>query len=420
LRRLKSAIVVGVAAATLMSVAVAAGPAGAQSTGSTRGPKEIYVIGAYETKGESSQAIPNFDDGAKLAVTDLQKKGYTVNYERIPASGTVAASQEQAFLAAQAKNPDAWIGLTSSNVFIPVGPKVAATDLPTFALAAPSEGVKTGPSGGDNIFLVRPLNEQTYSKILQYICTDLKKQMKVKDQKIALNTVQTAFGTTVASVVNREIGQYKGCSVVGDPITNSAVATDLTQQALAIKNSGATVVMSANFPNPSGVLVNQLQQNGVTIPFVGGASLNLAVDAGSITNLTNLVATDDCVPELIKTPAAKKFVKEYMATYGYPPNYASAQVYDMFNVVANTVQSVGHDYAKINKKLAGTRYDGVCSYTNDKNNVMAQSVTLYKYKSPTDKTKVLLKNYPLAFVPNDELGTVTTVAAPAPTTTVAK
>ena len=301
MRKLKSAVVVGLACATLAAVAVSAGPAGAQSTGSTRGPKEIYIIGSYETKGESSQAIPNFDDGAKLAVTDLQKKGYTVNYERIPASGTIAASQEQAFLAAQAKNPDAWIGLTSSNVFIPVGPKVAATDVPSFALAAPSEGVKSGPSGGDNIFLVRPLNEQTYSKILQYICTDLKKQMKVKEQKIALNTVQTSFGTTVASVVNREIGKYKGCSVVGDPITNSAVATDLTQQALAIKNSGATVVMSANFPNPSGVLVNQLQQNGVTIPFVGGASLNLAVDAGSIQNLTNLVATDDCVPVLNKT-----------------------------------------------------------------------------------------------------------------------
>lgn len=416
MRRLKTAVVVGVAAATLASVAVAAGPAGAQGT---RGPKDILIIGAYETKGESSQAVPNFDDGAKLAVKDLEKQGYNVTYERIPASGTVAASQEQAFTQAAAKSPDAFIGLTSSNVFIPVGPKVAATDQPTFALASPSEGVKNGPSGGDNIFLVRPLNEQTYAKIFQFACTDLKKQLKLKEVKIALNLVNTAFGTTVGSVANREVPKYKGCEVVTTQ-TNSAVATDMTQQALAVKNSDANVIVSANFPNPSGVYINQLRQNGVTLPFLGGASANLAVDAGSVQSLDNIWNTDDCVPDLEKDKQAKKFTKAYVAEYGYPPNYASAQVYDTFHIVANAVGAVGHDFAKLNKKFAGTDYDGVCDYVNDKNNVLAQSVTIYKYKGATDKTKVLVKKVPIEFVPNDELGVVTTTAAAAPTTTAAR
>lgn len=411
------AFVVSLIAAISMSAA-STGPADAQGT---RGPKAIYVIGAYEIAGESPQATSNFDDGAKLAVTDLQRKGYTVEYERIAASDTVAASQEQAFFVAQAKRPDAWIGLPTSKAFVPVGPKVAATDLPTFALASPSEGVRSGPSGGNNIFLLRSLDEATYSKVLQFICTDLKKQLKLEEMKIALNLVQTSFGSTVENTVENQIGDYKGCSIVNTN-TNSAVATDLTQQALAIRDSGANVVMSANLPNPSGVLVNQLRQSGVTIPFVGGASLNLAVDAGSIQNLDGLWATDDCVPELDKgNKVAKKFVKDYVATYGYPPNYASAQVYDTFHIMADTVQDVGHDSAKINKKLAGTRYDGVCHYTNDKNNVLAQSVTVYRYKSPTDKTKVLEKTYPLEFVPNDELGVATTtLPAAAPTTTVAR
>jgi len=414
LRRLKSAVIAGVAVAMLGSMAVTAGSAGAQS--STRGPKDVYIIGNFEAKGESAQAIPNFADGAELAVADLQKLGYNVTWERVNSGATNAALAEQAFVASTAKNPDAIIGMTSSNVFIPVGPKIAATDQPFFALSAPSEGVKGGPSGGDNIFLVRPLNEQTYAKIFDYVCTDLKKQLKLKDVKIALNTVQTAFGSTVKAVANRELPNYKNCEVV-TTVENSAVATDLTQQALAIKDSGANVVVSANFPSPSGVLVNQLQQNGVDIPFVGGASLNLAVDAGSITNLDNLWATDDCVPELEKDKQAKKFVKAYVAKYGYPPNYASAQVYDAMHILANATKEVGHDWAKINKKLAGTQYDGICDYANDKNNVLAQSVTVYKYKSPTDKTKVLVKKYPLDFVPNEELGAPTTLppttAAPA-------
>ncbi len=373
------------------------------------------MIGAYEIAGESPQATPNFDDGAKLAVTDLERKGYTVEYERIAASGTVAASQEQAFLVAQAKRPDAWIGLPTSKVFVPVGPKVAATDLPTFALSAPSEGVKSGPSGGTNIFLVASLAEQTYSEILQFICTDLKRQLGLEEMKIALNLVETSLGSTVENTVENQVGDYKRCRVVNTS-TNSAAATDLTQQALAIKDSGANVVLSANLPNPSGLLVNQLRQNGVTIPFVGGADLNLAVEAGSIQNLDGLWASGDCVPELDKTnKVAKRFVKEYVAAYGYAPNDASAQVYDTFHMMADTVQDVGHDYVKINKSVAGTRYDGVCHYTNDKNNVLPRSVTVYKYTSPTDKTKVLEKTFPLEFVPNDELGAPVTL----PPTTVA-
>ena len=49
--------------------------------------------------------------------------------------------------------------------------------------------MKTGPAGGDNIFVVRPLNEQMYSKLLEYVCTDFKKQQKLKEVKIALNLV---------------------------------------------------------------------------------------------------------------------------------------------------------------------------------------------------------------------------------------
>ena len=115
----------------------------------------------------------------------------------------------------------------------------------------------------------------------------------------------------------------------------------MTQQVLSIKDSGANVILSANFPAPSGVLVSQLRQNGVNIPFVGGASLNLAVDANSIPNLTNLWASDDCVPELEKDKPAKKFVKAFTTEYGYPPNYASAQVYDAVNITANAVDESG-------------------------------------------------------------------------------
>ena len=56
-------------------------------------------------------------------------------------------------------------------------------------------------------------------------------------------------------------------------------------------------------------------------------------------------------------------------------------------------------------------YHGVCDYRNDNNNVMGDSVTVYKYNA--NGSKKFLKKYPIAFVPSAELATTTTTAAPA-------
>jgi ABC-type branched-subunit amino acid transport system substrate-binding protein len=415
LRKSTLSVVIAVLAAIPLLVGSLAVPAGGQGSG--RGPKDLYVIGGYDVAGESPVAFNYFDDGAKLAVKDLERQGYNVRYERIPSSATLASSAEQAFLTASSRNPDVYISLPAGNVLIPVGPKVAATDLPFFALSSPTEAVKTGPSGGDNIFLLRPLNEQSYTKLLQFVCTDLKRQQKLKDVKIALAVVNAPIGFVTEQTVKQQIPDYNNCDVVTTQ-TNAVTATDLTQQALAIKNSGANVVVVGNFPAPLGVLVNQLRQNGVTIPVVSTTSLDIAVTtSGSITNYDNLWNMDDCAPEVDKDKKAKKFVKDFNAEFGVTPNFLSALVYDAFFISAKAVEKVGHDPVKINREIAATNYDGVCDYTNDRNNVLSQSVTMYKYKSPSDKTKVLVKKYPIEFIPNEELATATTAAPAAPATT---
>jgi branched-chain amino acid transport system substrate-binding protein len=366
--------------------------------------KTLNIVGAYETRGESPTALPNFDDGAKLAVKDLEKQGWDVTYERIPASSTDVVSQEQAFTEAQRRNPDFWIGLSSSNVFLPVGPKVAATGLPTFATSSPVEGIKDGPSGGANIFLLRPLNDETYRSLLDYAC----KVLKVK--KIGVSAVDTPFGALVDQVVRDEVSRYKRCRVAITQ-TNATDATNLTQQAMAFKDAGVDGIIAANFPIPMGALVNALRQDGVEVPFLGGASLNIAKDAGSIGSLRNLVVVDDCVPDFGQTKQARRFTKEYEAEYGYAPNYASAQVYDAFFMAAAAVEKVGHDRANLVKAMARTGYQGACErYRTDKNNVLAQSVTIYDYKA--NGSKRFLRTYKLVFIPSDELATTPTTAAP--------
>jgi branched-chain amino acid transport system substrate-binding protein len=407
LRRLKLVAMISLVAASLTATALVSASAGAK-TRAAAADKTVHIFGSYEKVGESPLAVPQFEDAAQLAIKDLKKKGVTVQYDRIPGQSIAVAPTEAAFLAGKAKNPDVFIGLTASQLFA-ISPQVVSSGIPTLTLASPGTGIKTGAQGGANIFLLRPLNDSTAAKITDYACQN----QKLK--KIGILAVNLSFGTDSTAIAKKEAAKFKGCNIVTTQ-TNGFADSDLTQQVLAFKDAGVDGILAFDYPNPFGVFVKQMQDNGVTVPILGGASLGIAVDGKTITNTQNLVVIDDCVPQVEKATTAKKFVKEFQDAYGYVPNYAAAQVYDAFFMAANAVQKAGHDHAAVTKALAGTSYDGVCSYKNDKNNVLGNSVTVYKYNA--DGSRKLLKKYPLAYIPSDEVVAATTTTAPPTTTAV--
>jgi branched-chain amino acid transport system substrate-binding protein len=299
------------------------------------------------------------------------------------------------------------MGLTASQLFA-ISPKVVSSGIPTFAFASPGAGIRSGSQGGDNIFLVRPLNDSTAQKLTEYAC----KEQKLK--KIGILAVNLPFGTDSTELAKKEAAKYKGCEIVTTQ-TNGFSDTDLTQQVLAFKDAGVDGIVAFDYPNPFGVFVKQMQDNGLTIPILGGASLGLAVDSKAITDASKLVIIDDCVPAVEKSKTAKTFVKAYEKEFGYTPNYVSGQAYDAVTLAANAVQKVGHDPAAIQKAIASTSSSPVCGFKNDKNNVLGSAVTVYKYNP--DGSRKLLKKYPLQYIPAAEVqGAVTTTAAP---TTVA-
>ncbi|MEI8001087.1 MAG: ABC transporter substrate-binding protein [Actinomycetes bacterium] len=374
------------------------------------GDKNVFVVGNYEKTGESAQAVPQFEDGAQLAVADLTKQGYTVKYERYPGQSVAVPPEQVAFEKVKAANPDSMIGLTASQLFA-IGPTVVASGIPTFALAAPATGIKSGPQGGDNIFLMRPLNDTTAAAITDYAC----KVLKLK--KVGVLAVNLPFGTDSITTAKKHAAETPSCQLVTTQ-TNGYADADLTQQVLAFKNAGVDGVIGFDYPVPFGVFAKNMQDNGVNVPIIGGASLGIAVASKAITNTTNLIGVDDCVPALETSAFAKKFTKAYKAKYGYLPNYAAAQVYDAFFMTAKATQAVGHDHAAIVKWISQNAYNGVCENKADKNNVLGRSVTAFKWNA--DGTPKLLKRYVNEYIPPaDIVGAVTTVAG-ATATTAAK
>lgn len=408
-------------ACVLALLVVASGIAGGAAA-SARDAKSgnVVLIGNFDAPGDAADVPSGYADGATMALADLAARGRPVTWERSPVSGPSAIVAQEAFLASSAKHPDAIVGFASIRDLVAVGPKVAATDVPVVALSSPPEGIRSGPSGGDNIYLIRPLDEQVYAQLAEFACTDLRKQQRLEDVRIALNVgEQGTSGADVGRGVDRAIRRSEHCELV-DTTTSAVDATDQAAQVQQIRDSGANLVLSANAPGPTGALVNQLREGGVSVPIVGGEALAAAVDAGSVQHLGNLWAAGECVPELEQGKVAKRFVASYTEQFGAPPSAASAQMYDAVHLLARTVSKAGHDYSDINRALARTDYRGVCGYRNDANNVLARSLTVFGYASPTDPTKVRVATVPFRVarvpfeaVPVDEV-TVSTTTVPVP------
>jgi branched-chain amino acid transport system substrate-binding protein len=393
-------LVVGVAASVTAATASSAGAGG-------KAPK-VKVILLAETTGESSAAVPYYDNGAKMAAEELGDK---VEYIRIPAP-LAPAGAENAFQQARDQNPNAIIGFPASSQGIAVSESIKNAGIPFFTLSSGEQLAKSGPNGAKNLFLIRPIDTLSSTAQAQYAIDTLKKK------KLGLECVDNATGVNGCAAAKKAIEGKKGVNIVAER-NNSTTATDLTEQVTAMK--GADAILDYNFPNPLGVMSNQLVDNDINVPHVDGASAGIIAAGGVVKGkaATNLKGTDDCVPTVDKSSKVKKWVSDYQSKYGSPPIYSAAQAYDMVKLIAAAAKKAGSvSPAKLNSAIASISYGGICaSYKADDLNVLQHTANIVKFDSQGKES--IAK--PLSFAPGANPGivtaTTTTTAAPAPSST---
>ena len=364
---------------------------------------QIKIILLAETKGESSAAVPYYADGATMAAEELGSK---VSVTRIPAPLSPAQAQT-ALLQAIDQKPNLIIGFPSSAQIVAVQPTIQSSGIPTLGLSSGEQLVANGPYGAKNLFLIRPVDTNIAKAETEYAIN------KLKAKKIGLECVDNSTGVNGCNAAKRVISSAKGVTVIAER-TNSTTATDLTEQARAMQ--GADVVLDFNFPNPLGVMSNQLVQNGVNVPHVDGSSAALIANGGVVKGdaATNLKGVDDCVPTAQTDKASKKFVSDFNAKFGYNPVYSAAQVYDMVHFATEIAAKQGAVTPKaILKGLATQSYSGVCAdYKADSIQVLQHTADIVKF----DSNGVETIESTLTFAPGQLPFTVVTTL---PTTTVA-
>jgi branched-chain amino acid transport system substrate-binding protein len=390
---------------TLLAVALVSAVTGSAADAGGGGGQPIKLVLLAETTGESTQAQADYANGAELAVDDLKGK---VEVTRIPAP-LAASGAQNALLQAFDARPAGIIGFPASSQLVPLGSRIGQEGIPFIALSAAEEAQLGGPSGAENLFLVRPLNTLIAREEALYVA----KNLKPKPKRVGLLCVDNPFGTSGCAEAKRVLEKERVRVTVER--TNATTATDLTEQALAMED--VDVVMDFNFPNPLAVFAKQLIDNGIDIPHVDGASAGISVQSGAIRGkpATNLTGVDDCVPTKDKRSRVKKWVKEYRAKFDADPQYNAAETYDAVQMFNAAVKKAGStDPAAVIKELKSLEYNGICTrYRADRTNVLNHAADLVKFDANGAKKTVKHFTVGELAVP----GATTTVATTAPSTT---
>lgn len=312
----------------------------------------MKVILLAEKKGESPAAIAEYFEGATMAIEDLNADGgvggMDVEFEQIPAP-LDPAKANAALLQAVDKKPTAIVGFPASAQVVAIAPTVEKSGIPTFYISTAGVGGEK-PTWG---WTIRPRNTAAAAEVATYAVEEL------GAKKIGLICVNNPFGTQGCAAA-KEAAEKAGADIVAER-TNEATATDMTEQVLAMR--GADAVIDFNFPNPLGVAANQMVDNGIDIPHLDGASAEIAVLSGAVKGKAaeKLYGVDDCWPPADDRPEVKEWVERYEAKFGHRPNYAAAETYDAFMLLAEAVkkaQSTEPD--ALREAINELTYEGIC------------------------------------------------------------
>ncbi len=284
--------------------------------------------------------------GAAAESGGFQRNGIKMAMDAINAKGGVLGKQLEMVVADdQTTNPGAvlafsrlanqpeipaFIGSIRSTQVQAMAPDILKIGKPTM-IGGTDPGLTQ--MGNPWLFRCRPNDSYSARVIAQFGVSELKKQ------KWALVYSTDAFGSNGNKAL---VGALDGLKIT--PVLQQGYANqqaDFTPVVLAIRQSGADVLGTYfTYETDLGVFARQLRQLGVTIPWVGSASivnisaLNLAKNA--------LFGTFGVADYAVDSSAASKaYATEYEKQFHAVPDNQSSWAYDATNILAMAFTKAG-------------------------------------------------------------------------------
>jgi branched-chain amino acid transport system substrate-binding protein len=286
--------------------------------------------------------------GAKIALDHVNKSGGVLGkqVELVPEDNQSSNPGAVLAFSKLAGQPDivAFLGPVLSTQTHAMAPDILTTGKPVcFGGTDPT----LTKMGNPWLFRFRPNDSYSGRVIASYGVETLGK----KNWAIVHST--DAFGTSGFKALSAALDKIGAKVLTDQGYPNQS--QDLTPVVLAIKSSGADIIGSYSLENDLAILARQLRQLGVTLPWVGSASIVTRAAlklAGSALWGTYGVA-DYAIDS---SPEAKEFARLYTAVSKIQPDQNSAWTYDAIGVLCASINKAGStDPGKIRDAILSTK-----------------------------------------------------------------
>jgi branched-chain amino acid transport system substrate-binding protein len=354
------------------------GALAAVSAGVAHADQTVKVGEVAPLTGPASYLGKDTENGAKLAVEEINEKGLVVGGKKVTLvldAEDDAGDPRQATQVAQK--------LVDDKVVAVVGHMNSGTTIPASKIYSDAGIVQVSPSATNPAYTL-----QGFKTAYRVVATDAQQGPALADyamrtlkvKTVAIVDDATAYGQGLATEFEKR-AKADGLSVVSHDATNDK-ATDFRAILTKIKGAHPDVIMYGGLDATGGPFAKQAKQLGMSQKILAGDGLcadDLSKLAGE--------AADDVIcsiagAPLEKMPKGPAFMQRYEKRFGTHPVLNSPFAYDAVYVIAEAMKRAGSTAPdKILAAMPATNYEGVLGQTqfDSKGDLVHGTISLYKY-----------------------------------------
>jgi len=248
----------------------------------------------------------------------------------------------------------------------------------------------TGPvTEQGNPYMFRLYPNDAISKVahIRYVVDDL----KLKKAAILYNT--TGYGQSGFKFMSEYITKLGGEVVFSEGIDLST--KEISATLAKVQAAKPDVILVQMHSASIAMVVKQIAASGIKTPVVGNTTIAMPATASLLqpSDLKGVCAESASWVEKGKSPASDKFLEDYIAKFGAPPDAYAIQQYDGLMMALTAVKSGARSAEDVRKYMSSNSYEGVAmTYKSDGKGNLAHSVVIVCYDG-TSLTPKLVKRY---------------------------
>lgn len=347
--------------------------------------EEIIRIGSVSPlSGQSAHQGKDTENGARLAVDDLNARGFTINGKKVRfvlLAEDDAADPKQGTMAAQ-KLADAKVagvvGHLNSGTTVPASKIYHSAGIPQISPAATTPTYTR--QGFNTAFRVVANDSKVGATLGTYAVT------RLKARRIAVIDDRTAFGQGLADEFVKSVKRGGVAQIVSRQFTNDK-ATDFNAILTQVKSHKPDLIFYGGMDAVAGPMLKQMQALAIDVPFVSGDGVcseklpELAANGLGENRVTCAVAGG-------VTGAQEKgyadFTDRYRKTFKLELQTYAPYAYDAVMVLASAMQKAkSADPARYLPELAKITHQGVTGTIafDQRGDLRNAAMTLYTYRA---------------------------------------